>query len=865
MLTLDTDIINISRVGKTTAKYLNRLGITTVRDLLFYFPFRYDDFTHLTPIDKLQPDISTNVVGQIELIENKRSWRRRMYITEALITDGKETLKVIWFNQPFITRNLHIGDKVSLAGKVEEDAGGLVMKSPVYEKIVGQQAFHTQGLVPNYHLTANLTQKQIRFLIKQVVNLARQVPDWLPEEIKRSLRLLDLKKAIAKIHFPKNKTEIETARRRLAFNELFLIQIQSQLIKKELKASQAQPIPFLEETTKKFVNSLPWQLTDAQRKAAWEILQDISKDKPMSRLLSGDVGSGKTIVALIAMLNAALNGYQAVLMAPTEILAHQHYETISKLLKNFNVPVGLITSSEKKINSESQSGGEKITSKFLLLNSKLIIGTHALIQEDIKFNNLALAIIDEQHRFGVDQRAALLSRTYADQRGLMRTSAEETKDENKLLYEEITYKIRGAIFNVKKQLGLGHKEVIYQKALEKEFEKIGLSFEKEKSIEIKYDNKKIGTYRPDFIIEDKVILEIKKLPFIGKFEKEQVWHYLKGSKYQLAILANFAQNDVHIERFINTHKIGQNESAIRSPHESALVSVSPHKSALVRKSPCESVPVSPHLLSMTATPIPRSLALALYGDLDLSIINQMPKGRKPIMTKIVPEEKRGQAYNFIRQQIDNGRQVFVICPLIDPSDKLGVKSVKQEFEKLDKQIFPDLTIGILHGQMKAKDKEKVMQDFLDNKIKILVSTSVVEVGVDVPNAATMMIEGAERFGLAQLHQFRGRVGRSQFQSYCFIFTENSSAKTEKRLQALISCQDGLALAKMDLKFRGAGEIYGTAQKGFPELKIASLFDYKLMKEAQEEAIKIIEKDQNLKNYPLLAEKLGDWEKIIHLE
>jgi len=416
MLTLDTDIINITRVGKTTAKYLNRLGITTVRDLLFYFPFRYDDFTHLTPMDKLQPEISANVVGQIELIENKRSWRRRMYITEALITDGKETLKVIWFNQPFITRNLHIGDKVSLAGKVEEDAGGLVMKSPVYEKIVGQQAFHTQGLVPNYHLTANLTQKQIRFLIKQVVNLARQVPDWLPEEIKRSLRLLDLKKAIAKIHFPKNKTEIETARRRLAFNELFLIQIQSQLIKKELKASQAQPIPFLEETTKKFVNSLPWQLTDAQRKAAWEILQDISKDKPMSRLLSGDVGSGKTIVALIAMLNAALNGYQAVLMAPTEIFAHQHYETISKLLKNFNVPVGLITSSEKKINSESQSGGEKITSKFLLLNSKLIIGTHALIQEDIKFNNLALAIIDEQHRFGVDQRAALLSRTYADQR-----------------------------------------------------------------------------------------------------------------------------------------------------------------------------------------------------------------------------------------------------------------------------------------------------------------------------------------------------------------------------------------------------------------------------------------------------------------
>ncbi|MDD5290547.1 MAG: ATP-dependent DNA helicase RecG [Patescibacteria group bacterium] len=696
MLTLDTDIINISRVGKTTAKYLNKLGITTVRDLLFYFPFRYDDFTHLTPIDKLQPETSANVVGQIELIENKRSWRRRMYITEALITDGTETLKVIWFNQPFIARNLRVGDKVSLAGKIEEDAGGLVMKSPVYEKIYnppsplyqGGSAVHTQGFVPNYHLTASITQKQLRFLIKQIIGAAKQISDWLPAGVKRNLRLLDLSKAIAKIHFPKTKDEIESSRQRLAFNELFLIQIQSQLIKKELEASQAEPIPFLEETTKKFVSSLPWQLTDAQRKAAWEILQDIAKDKPMSRLLSGDVGSGKTIVALIAMLNAALNGYQAVLMAPTEILAHQHFETISGLLKDFNIPISLITSSEKKIyfkgNIQNMEESEIRNPK-----SEICIGTHALIQEKIEFKNLGLAIIDEQHRFGVEQRKTLM--------------------EN------------------------GNKKT------------------------------------------------------------------------------------------------------------------------------------TPHLLSMTATPIPRSLALALYGDLNLSIINQMPKGRKPILTKIVPEEKRLEAYNFIRQQIDSGRQIFVICPLIDPSDKLGVKSVKQEFEKLDKQIFPDLKIGILHGRMKPAEKEKIMREFLDNKIKILVATSVIEVGVDVPNAAIMMIEGAERFGLAQLHQFRGRVGRSQYQSYCFLFTENSSAKTAKRLQALTTCHDGFALAKMDLKFRGAGEIYGTAQKGFPQLIIASLFDYKLMKEAQVEAIKIIEADPDLKDYPLLAEKLGDWEKNVHLE
>ncbi|MDD5071395.1 MAG: GxxExxY protein [Patescibacteria group bacterium] len=848
MLTLDTDIINISRVGKTTAKYLNKLGITTVRDLLFYFPFRYDDFTHLTPIDKLQSETSANIVGRIELIQNKKSWRRRMYITEALITDDTETLKVIWFNQPFIARNLQVGDKVSLAGKIEEDASGLVMKSPTYEKIAGQQGFHTQGLVPNYHLTANLTQKQIRFLIKQIIGAAKQISDWLPPDMKKNLRLFDLSEAIAKIHFPKTKTEIETARRRLSFNELFIIQLQSQLVKKELEASQAKPIPFSEETTKKFVNSLPWALTDAQRKSAWEILKDIGKDKPMSRLLSGDVGSGKTVVALIAMLNVALNNYQAVLMAPTEILAHQHYSTICQLLSNFDVKIGLITGSEKRANYELGIKNQKENKKmktpdslFLIHNSDIIIGTHALIQEKIEFNNLGLAIIDEQHRFGVEQRAALLTRTYADRRGPMRTGGEEAEDEGKLLYEKITYKIRGAIFNVKKQLGLGHKEVIYQKALEKKFEKVGLSFTKEKSIEIKYDDKKISIYRPDFIIDDKVILEIKKLPFIGKFEKQQVWHYLKGSEYKLALLVNFANNDVQIERFVDTKK-------------SASVRQSPHQSAL-----------SPHLLSMTATPIPRSLALALYGDLDLSIINQLPKGRKPVMTKIVPEEKREKAYAFIRQQIDSGRQVFVICPLIDHSDKLGVKSVKQEFEKLDKQIFPDLNIGILHGRIKPPEKEKIMREFLDNKIKILVSTSVVEVGVDAPNAAIMMIEGAERFGLAQLHQFRGRVGRSQHQSYCFLFTENSADKTLKRLETLVNCQDGFTLAKMDLKFRGAGEIYGTAQKGFPQLKIASLFDYKLMKEAREEAIEIINKDPGLKNYPLLAEKLGDWEKSVHLE
>ena len=748
MLTLTTDITNITRVGKTTANQLKRLGIETVQALLFYFPFRYDDFSKLTPIDKLQAGMSANIVGKIELIQNKRSPRKRMYITEALVSDEHETIKVIWFNQPFIARNLRVGDRVSLAGKVEDDYSGFVMRSPIYEKISyptpplirggnKREGYHTQGLVPNYHLTANLTQKQIRFLIKQVIGMANKVADWLPTEIKNTLRMLDLAEAITKIHFPKTQNDIEQARKRLAFNELFLIQLQSQLIRRDIKSCVSSSAPFREKEIKKFVDSLPFKLTNAQRKVAWEILQDIAADKPMSRLLEGDVGSGKTVVAVMAMLNAALNKKQAVLMVPTEILANQHFESVSKLLAGFDVRVGLLTRSARRLNtktpaSPTSQGGQKhkntktnISKKQIVEMVKngevdIIIGTHALIQEDVEFKNLALAIIDEQHRFGVEQRKAL---------------AEKSKH--------------------------------------------------------------------------------------NKYPTSDIPASQRGERHQISEM--------------------------------------------------------PHLLSMTATPIPRSLALALYGDLDISIIDEMPKNRKKISTFVVPEAKRQDAYKFIRAQINQGRQIFVICPLIDFSDKLGVRSVKDEFKKLDEQVFPDLEIGFLHGRMKPKEKERIMQDFLDNKIKILVSTSVVEVGIDVPNATIMMIEGADRFGLAQLHQFRGRVGRSEHKSYCFLFFDRSdfvgrrdseivpSDKILKRLQSLVNCNDGFALAKMDLKFRGPGQVYGTAQKGFPKLKIATLFDYQLMKQARDEAVKLIDKDDSLDSWPELKKKLGELENTAHLE
>lgn len=678
MISLDSKITELNRVGKTTSKLLKKLGLETVHDLLFYFPFRYDDFASAEAISELKAGESAQVIGTIELIQNKKSFKRRMFVTEALVTDDSGSLKVIWFNQPFLTRTFKPGDNISLAGKVTEDYSGLAMISPVAEKIYSESLIHTKGLVPNYHLTENLTQKQVRYLVKEVIALADKIEDWVPKSVKERLGLLDLDKALRFIHFPENQEEIKAARKRLGFAELFLRQLKSAMIKSDLKNRHALSIDFKEKETKEFVASLPFKLTGAQKKTAWEILRDLEKPVPMSRLLEGDVGSGKTLVVALALLNVALNHKRSILMVPTEILASQHFNYLTKLFSGYGFKIALLTHSHKEAGANE---------------ADIIVGTHALIQENVRFKDLALAIVDEQHRFGVGQRRKILD------------------------------------FN-------------------------------------------------------------------------------------------------------------------SAPGE------------------------TPHFLSLTATPIPRSLALAIYGDLDLSIINEMPSGRKPVTTKIVTEANRSKAYDFIRGQIKSGHQAFVVCPLIDESDSLGVKSVKAEHERLDKEIFPELKVGLLHGKLKAKEKEEIMADFLNNKIQILVATAVIEVGVDVPNATLMIIEGAERFGLAQLHQFRGRVGRSEAQSYCLLFPsseEITNPKTITRLNAMASHNDGLTLAKIDLKLRGAGELYGLNQSGFPEFQIATLFDYENIKKAQAEARALIEVDPELKKYPLLKEKLGRWEDDAHLE
>lgn len=689
---LDQPIERLHRVGKTAVKQLEKLDLNTLEDLLFYFPFRYDDFTQVRTIAELTPNQVATIKVKVDLIANRRSPRQRKMITEAVVSDKTGQLNVVWFNQPFLTKTLPVGSEVYLAGKVSDNYN-LQMVSPFYEKATSFSTI-AKRLQPVYSAPGRITQKQFRYWIKQVLPLVKELQEFLPADLIKKNNFLSLKEAIENIHFPKSKALLIKAKDRLKFDELFLIQLKIQKYREKLAEAKSPKVKFLEKATKDFVEKLPFELTDDQKKAAWEILQDLEKEKPMNRLLEGDVGSGKTIVVGLGILNTALNGFQSALMAPTEILAQQHFESLKEFLSP-KIKVALLTRADKRIYGDEKASKKKILDGLLNGEIDLVIGTHALITEEVKIKDLALVVIDEQHRFGVEQR--------------------------------------------------------------------------------------------------------KKLVQTG-------------------------------------------------------------------------VNLVPHFLSLTATPIPRSLVLTLYGDLDLSIIKEKPKGRKPIITKLVTEDKRARAYKFIKEKVKEGQQVFVICPLIEESDKLGVKSVTEEYEKLSKHIFPDLKIGMLHGKLKSNEKDEVMQNFSakgesasggkNKKFDILVSTSVVEVGVDVPNATIMVIEGANRFGLAQLHQFRGRVGRGEEQSYCFLFGEDLNDIAFKRLKALEKYNDGFKLAELDLKIRGPGEVYGTRQSGLPDLKIASLTDLVLIKKAQNEAVEYVKR---LNEFEKLRNKIEQMELSLHFE
>jgi len=720
---LDTPISNISRISLVYQKRLIKLGVKTLRDLFYHFPHRYQDLSEIKSIASLVAGETSTIQGQVSAIKNIRTWKKRINITEAHIQDETGQIRAIWYNQPFITNSLKEGDYVSLAGKVNINKG-LYLSNPSYEKIdKNNLSFsikslrHTGKLVPIYSETAGLSSRYLRYIFQLLAPSLEQVTDWLPEETRNSQGLIRLNQALNQIHFPASNKTIISARQRLAFDELFLIQFYALWQKTKWQQEKSVKIPFNEALIKKFVKELPFALTESQRQSTWEILQDIGKSQPMNRLLEGDVGSGKTIVAALAALQTASAGYQVAFMAPTEVLASQHFKSLMKLFSQYNLALGLLTNTVSQTGCQAEimdQNKKQLLGQIKNGQIKIIVGTHSLIQKSVRFKNLALAIIDEQHRFGVAQRAALLDG-------------------------------------------------------------------------------------------------------------------LPGSV--------------------------------------------------------------PHLLSMTATPIPRTLALTIYGDLDVSLLKEMPRGRQAIITKIVGAQNRQKAYNFIRQQIVSGRQAFVICPRIETNDKKEndetvlkerrnftlfknnlsfakdeeIKTVKQETAKLAKEIFPEFKIAALHSKLKPLEKNKIMADFKSGKINILVSTSVVEVGIDIPNASVMMIEGAERFGLAQLHQFRGRVGRGQHQSFCLLLTSGASQENNQRLKALLGAKNGFELAEQDLRLRGPGQFYGAKQWGLPDLSMASLTDLELIKQVRREAQKILQQDPELKKYPKLQEKLQTFKEKIHLE
>jgi ATP-dependent DNA helicase RecG len=660
---LSTNIENLPLVGEAYADKLAKLGIETIDDLIHHIPFRYNDYRIITPIKALQPNEAFTIHGILNSMTNIFSKNgKRMQIGEIEDESGK--IQAMWFNQPYLLSSMKPHKQYAFSGKVSFFNKKKVLFAPEHELLEGvDSTLHTGRLVPIYPETRGVSSKWLRSRINFVLkNMDSELDEFLPDDIVQSNKLLEFRTALHSSHFPDSLDQVETARIRLAFDELLMIHLKSMLRKREWERQEISHILRLENAMiKRFIENLPFDLTTAQENSINELFIDLAQNSPMNRLLQGDVGSGKTVVAAAGSFAAFANGYQSVIMAPTQILAEQHFITINKLFEPFNARVALVTGTFKT----------EVIGK-----TDIFIGTHALIQKQIKFEKVAFVVIDEQHRFGVEQR--------------------------KLLTE--------------------------------------------------------------------------------KSEKRKK---------------------------------------------------------------------TPHVLTMTATPIPRTIALTMYGDLSLSVLNELPKGRQKITTWVVPKEKRKGAYQWIQKQIETEHsQVFIVCPLIDESDSetmKDVKAAKKEYEKLQK-IFPKLTLGLLHGKQKAKEKSEILNQFKEGKIDILVSTPVVEVGIDVPNATIMMIEAAERFGLAQLHQLRGRVGRGDKKSYCLLFTDSENEKIQERLGAMTHTHSGFDLAELDLQMRGPGDIFGTKQHGIPNLKIATWSDTELIKktkEIAEEAIVDTEKYKKL--------------------
>ncbi|WP_058486340.1 ATP-dependent DNA helicase RecG [Defluviitalea phaphyphila] len=670
----------VKGVGEQTLKKLNKLGIYTVEDLLYHFPRSYEDRSKIIKISQIEYNKTNTILAKINTLPQNIK-RGKKIITKVNLRDDSGSIFAVWFGQPYLKKQFKLNDTYIFTGKVTYKYGQIQIESPDYEKIVDDKDIFTKRIIPIYPSTYKLSQKVIRQIIyNALVETQNQLIEFLPLWIRKKYKLADYNYAIHNIHFPESEDSFLISRKRLVFEELFLLQTGLMSIKNKIgknkKAIKFKEIKELDD----FIKSLPFELTNAQKRVFNEIKQDMINDKIMNRLVQGDVGSGKTIIAALALFLAVKNGYQGVMMAPTEVLATQHYKGLTPLLEKFNIKTGLLTGSLTKKQKEN------ILNQIKNGDIDIVFGTHALIQEKVSFKSLGLVITDEQHRFGVRQRNMLSE---------------------------------------------------------------------------------------------------------------------KGN--------------------------------------------------------------NPDVLVMTATPIPRTLALILYGDLDISIIDELPPGRKNIDTYAVNSSYRHRIYQFIKKELINGRQAYVICPMVEEAEEENLKSVISYTEELQKE-FKGYKVSYLHGKMKPKEKQKIMNDFSEGKIQILVSTTVIEVGVNVPNATIMLIENAERFGLAQLHQLRGRVGRGEFKSYCILITDSKNKVTIERMKIMKKTNNGFKISETDLKIRGPGEFFGTRQHGLPDLKIANLYkDIPILKKAQEASEIILSIDPNLdkEEHKFLKEKINKFfeEKI----
>ncbi len=676
-IALNASLTVLQGVGPKNAKTLEKLGLYTLGDILYNFPRRYDDYSQLKPIKSLWYGEQVTVIGTVQSVTGRPIRGGKSHITEVILNDGTGALRLSWFNQPWLTNRLRQGVAISVSGKIDQYLGRLVMNSPDWE-LVETESLHTNRIVPIYSLTAKVTQKWLRKIMNQVVSYwAPKLTDHLPESVRTAANLPDLSTALLNVHFPDTQEDLQAARRRLAFDEIFFLQMGVLRQKRDWQSVTARIFDVSDEWLQSRKDALPFTLTKVQSKAISDIIVDVGSGRPMNRLLQGDVGSGKTVVAAMAIDIIVHGKAQAALMAPTSILAEQHYRSIQKMLVNGQEDEFKPEEIRLLVGDTPEKEKEEIRAGLADGSVKVVVGTHALIEAPVQFKDLQLAIIDEQHRFGVEQRAAL-----------------REKGENL------------------------------------------------------------------------------------------------------------------------------------------------------------------HLLVMTATPIPRSLALTLHGDLDISIMDEMPQGRQPIETHVLRPRERERAYTMIRAQVLEGRQAFIVYPLVEESEKIEARAAVDEHASLQAEVFHRLKLGLLHGRMKPAEKDEVMEKFRNKEYDILVATTVVEVGVDVPNATVMLIEGADRFGLAQLHQLRGRVGRGMEKSYCLLIPTNNDDTENERLLAMAQSNDGFVLAEKDLQQRGPGEFLGTRQSGYGStLRMASLTDIALIEEARERAKALFAEDANLEKpeHQLLGE------------